>query len=81
MWPIDLGARRTKWRHLTIYFAVGFSLFGPAVALLSTEIVVLWVVAGALLLVNLLWAVYGLRFLAYGRISGIEHAGGGSALP
>jgi hypothetical protein len=81
MGPIDIGARRTKWQRLTIYFAVGFFLFGIAVALLSTEIVVLWVVAGALLLVNSLWAVYGLRFLVYGRISGIESAGGGSALP
>src|SRR5438132_9703190 len=78
MGPIYIGARRAKWRRLTIYFAVGFSLFGPAVALLSTEIVVLWIVAGVLLLVNLLWAVCGLRFLAYGRFSGVSPADQGS---
>jgi hypothetical protein len=81
MGTMSPAARRTQWQRLLLYFAVGVSLFGLAAVLLSTESVVLWVIASALLLVSLLWSVYGLRLLAYGRISSIEPADGGSSPP
>ena len=79
---LDIAGRPAKWLFLlAIYFGVGLSLFGLAVILLSIESVVLWVVASAVLTASLLWNLYALRFLAYGRIPRIEPASGGSALP
>jgi hypothetical protein len=76
--PMDASARRTKWQRFLLYFAVGLSLFALAVVLLSTESIVLWVVASALLLASLLGNIYGLRLLAYGRIFRVGHAEQGS---
>lgn len=78
MGPMDAARRRTKWHRLLVYFGVGLSIFGLAVVFLSTESVLLWVAASALLLVSVLWNVYALRLLAYGRISRIEQAEQGS---
>lgn len=80
MGPMNEAARRTKWQRLLIYFGLGLSVFGLAVVLLSTESVVFWVVASVLLFVSWLWNLFALRLLAYGRIHGIEPAGGWSAL-
>jgi hypothetical protein len=75
---MDASARRTKWQRFLLYFAVSLSVFALAVVLLSTESIVLWVVASALPLASLLWNIYGLRLLTYGRIFGVEHAEQGS---
>jgi uncharacterized membrane protein len=78
----ELAGRRAKWLLiLAIYFGVGLSLFGVSVALLSIESIVFWVVASAILIASLLWNLYALRFLTYGRIPRTESAGGGSTLP
>lgn len=79
MGPMSEVARRTKRQRLLLYFGVGFSISGLALLLLSTETVVLWVLASALLLASLLWNVFALRLLAYGRIRGIEGAERGTS--
>lgn len=82
--PISEPARRQKWLsllRLLLYFAVGAALVGIATALLTSDSVVLWIVATLLLVLSILWIVpYRWRVSFYGRLSRIEPGGGGSAL-
>jgi len=75
----NAAERKTRWRRLLIFFGVGFSLFGLALVLLSSEAVVLWVVASALLLASLLWTLFGSLLVLYGRILRFDDQQGSNA--
>jgi len=75
---ISEAVRRQKWRNLMrllVYFALGLTLVGIATALLTSESVVLWIIASLLLVMSIFWIVpYGWRLSFYGRISRAERA-------